>query len=813
MVAAPLFGQSDTVFLNRAINSLDAYSVKNPVEKVYLQVDKNYYAAGDDIWFKAYLTMGSRHELSEISSVLNVELINNDKGLIEQSVKLPVVSGLTWGDFKLPDTLKEGLYTIRAYTKWMRNAGTEYFFDKTINVGNAIMQNVLTKKESKLIKQKQHSATQKIASDKTDIQFFPESGSLVYGLASRVAFKAIGSDGLGKDIKGVVVDDQNHEIIQFSSRHLGMGVFNLLPVNGKTYKAIITLPDGSVNTIKLPLPSVSGYVLHIKDADSLTIEVKIEASRDLIQTNQGINLIAQSGNQVYYAAKSNSMSSSFFAIIPKNKFPSGIVQFTLFSSNGEPLNERLVFIKNNDQLKLSIAAGGNFSPRGKTRINFSAKNQQGQPVFGNFSVAVVDETKAPVNEAAESGIFSSLLLTSDIKGYIEQPGYYFAAANDHTNADLDILMLTQGYHRFEWKQILTSAAPPIVYQPEASLEITGYLKTLSGKPVPNGKISLLSANQSFFLRDTVSNSSGYFAFKNLQFKNSTRFVIQSKTKKDSKNLSVQLDTLSPPVMRAQYSSVPTLNPNDSLSAYLASSKKIYDEQRKDRLGNYPKILNEVTITALKPVLTNSSNFNGAGNADQVVLFKNIKLNCGSIAECLIGKLTGVFFKYDYANQYYYPCTYVEGKTVVMNIMVDGMIMNPETFSTLPPAIVESVDVLKSGGFTSIYGENGYTGLLLINTKKGGSANYTTANIVTYIPKGYYKAREFYAPRYDDPKTNTKMADLRSTIYWNPNVATDAKGAALFEYFNADGPGTYCLIAEGIDKDGNIGRQVYRYTVK
>src|SRR6185437_1605319 len=481
--------------------------------KVYLQLDKNYYAAGDDIWFKAYVTMGSRHELSQISGVLNVELIDIGKGLVEQSVKLPVINGLTWGDFKLPDTLKEGLYAIRAYTRWMRNAGAGYFFDKTITVGNAIVQNVLTKNEVKHIKQKQQPAAQKIASGKIDIQFFPEGGALIYGLASRVAFKAVGSDGLGKNIKGVVVDDQNHEIVQFSARHLGMGAFNLLPVKDKTYKAIITLPDGSVNTVSLPLPSVSGYALQIKDADSLNIEVRIEASRDLVQANRGISLVAQSGNQVYYAATSKSMSASFFALIPKSKFAPGIVQFTVFSSNGEPLNERLVFIENNDHLKLSIAAGEVFSPRGKMEINFSAKDQQGRPVFGNFSVAVVDETKAPVNEAAESSIFSSLLLTSDIRGYIEQPGYYFTA-NKQANADLDILMLTQGYHRFEWKQILANTAPPIVYPPEASLGITGYLKTLRGKPVPNGKISLLSANQGFFMRDTVSNSSGYFAFKN-----------------------------------------------------------------------------------------------------------------------------------------------------------------------------------------------------------------------------------------------------------------------------------------------------------
>src|SRR6185312_5071235 len=239
-------------------------------------------------------------------------------------------------------------------------------------------------------------------------------------------------------------------------------------------------------------------------------------------------LIAQSGNEVYYAAKSSSMSSSFFAIIPKNKFPSGIVQFTLFSAGGEPLNERLVFIQNNDQLDLSVNSSGKvFTPRGKTKINFSAKNQLGQPVIGNFSVAVVDEIKVPSNKTAETTIFSNLLLTSDLKGYIEQPAYYFGAITSKTKADLDILMLTQGYHRFEWKQILTNHAVPTVYQPESSFEITGYLKTLGGKPIPNGKVSLLSSNHGFFMRDTVSNGAGYFTFKNLQFKDSTSFVIQS----------------------------------------------------------------------------------------------------------------------------------------------------------------------------------------------------------------------------------------------------------------------------------------------
>jgi hypothetical protein len=811
------FAQNDSSFLSRALNSLKSNSEKNPVEKVYLQLDKSYYAAGDDIWFKAYVTAGSKHELSGISGILNVELIDY-KGSIERSIKLPLVSGLTWGDFKLPDTLNAGNYRIRAYTNWMRNAGNEYFYDRTISIGNTIFHTAFANNDHKRINQnKQRTENAIPSSNKINVQFFPESGNLVYGISSKIAFKAVGDDGLGKDIKGVVVDEQNQEITSFSSRHLGMGVFNLLPVRGKMYKARIIYPDGSEKSIDLPVPLIKGYVLHINNTDSLNIEVKIDASRDLIEenANNGINLIAQSSGEIYYAAKSKSVSSSFTAIIPKSKFPSGIVQFTLFSAAGEPLNERLAFIQNPDQLNLSVSASEKvYASRGKMKISMGAKNDQDKSAFGNFSVAVTDETNAPVNEIAESTIFSNLLLTSDIKGYIEKPNYYFTSINEQTKEDLDVLMLTQGYHRFEWKQILTNNFAPIVYQPESSLEITGHLKTLGGKPIPQGKVSLLSSSHGFFMLDTVTDAQGYFAFKNLQFKDSVKFVVQSKTNKNKNNVEIALDSISPALI-TQNKNLPDqkINIDTVLSVYLANSRSVYNEQVKYGIGDHTKALKEVKIRA-KKILPNSSNLNGPGNADQVLLAKDINTGCAAIANCLIGKLIGVYFKYNPLEGFYYPITYRSGVPVEMKIMVDGMIMDAETLNTLPPEIVESVEVLRNGSKTSFYGTDANNGLILINTIKG---NYTGAaskpNIVAFAPKGYYKAREFYSPQYDDPKTNTQMADLRSTIYWNPNIASDKEGKATFEYFNADTKGTYRVVVEGIDNNGNLGRQVYRYKVE
>lgn len=800
--------QNDTTFITRATNSLSRQPV---IEKVYLQLDKPYYAAGDNIWFKAYVTSGSRHMLSTISGVLNVELINT-ANRIERSVKLPLISGLSWGDFSLPDTIRSGYYRIRAYTQWMRNAGPDYFYNKTLYIGNTIVAAAAAnagahKKtgQKKADPVKSEVAVNKRQSAITDVQFFPESGGLLYGVNSRVAFKAVGSDGLGKDIKGVVTDQNNNEITKFSSRHLGMGEFNLLPFEGKIYKALITFADGSEKAIDLPHPQDKGYVIHIDNSDPLFIELKIEKGKN--DDSEGINLLAQSGGEVCYAAQSKSQSST--TMIPKSKFPDGIAQFTLFSDKEEPLSERLVFIQHNKQIDLSVdPAGVNFTARGKMKINLAAKDENGKAVFGNFSVAVTDETKVPVNESADGTIFSSLLLASDLKGYIEDPGYYFTPQSDEVREDLDILMLTQGYRRFEWKHILNDKTTP-KYQPETSLAISGKLTSPGGgEAIPYGQVSLLSSSGGFAMLDTVADDRGHFVFKNLQFKDSLKFVIQSKKSKGSKNLQIEMDSISRPPVTV-WAMLPAAS-DTGFSVYMNNSRAVYDKEISYGIKTKVRALKEVEIKD-KAIKINSSNLNGPGNADQVVLMKDVPPGGGSILEWLFGRLTDVVIRYNPYKFYYFPCTYKQGKIADMKIMVDGILMDPEMLMTIPPDNVESVEVLRNGSKTSIYGADAAAGLLLINLKKGAYATATSLNIVSYTPQGYYKAREFYSPQYDQLKNQPKV-DLRTTIYWNPNVATDKDGNAHFEYFNADAKGTYRVVIEGIDANGNLGREVYRYKV-
>jgi uncharacterized protein YfaS (alpha-2-macroglobulin family) len=138
------FVPKDDAPIEKLIGSLQHWSEANPQEKVYLHTDKPYYALGDTIWFKAYITIGSRHQLSALSGALYVDLIN-ERDSIQQTLKLPVTAGMAIGDFVLSDTLNEGNYRLRSYTQWMRNAGEDYFFDRTFMVGNAFNNEVVAK--------------------------------------------------------------------------------------------------------------------------------------------------------------------------------------------------------------------------------------------------------------------------------------------------------------------------------------------------------------------------------------------------------------------------------------------------------------------------------------------------------------------------------------------------------------------------------------------------------------------------------------------------------------------------------------------
>jgi TonB-dependent SusC/RagA subfamily outer membrane receptor len=793
------------------VDKLKSYFSTFDPERAYLQFDKPYYAAGDTIYFKAYVTQGGDHKLSGLSGVLHVDLINT-KNKIDQSIKLRLDSGVCWGDFALPDSIPTGNYRIRAYTQWMLNLGELDFFDQTIPVGAIVNRNV----PDSGMKQ-----PQRVISNQPDLQFFPEGGTFVEGVNTKVAFKAIGTNGLGMDVKGVVVDKDNRQVCSFESSYLGMGYFYLNPDKDNTYKAELTFSDGTQAIVDLPKPEASGISLSVADDSAQTISITIQTNGTYYQANRNKDFLLV----IYSGEKAMTyLSKQEVPVIPldieKKAIQTGVSTITLFSPDGEPLCERLLFVQNNDALNLKITSDKTeYGVKEKVNLMLNAKGPAGLSGNGHFSVAVVDESSLPLNENNEKNILTELLLASDLKGYVEQPSYYFNDTSEDARKNLDVLMLTQGYRNFEWRQVSSKDSFVVAFQPEKGLEITGRITNLSDKPIANGTVTLIPSKGGSLL-SSKSDSKGLFHFSNLVFTDTAHIVLSAVNSKGDNSTRITYLNASrhPPTVRELPYALPVVEDTGMLS-YLRAATKWHDDYNNDYSPGKGKLLAPVTVKAVKEDdQYRTQSLAGAGFADQVMHADEIERIEGNLSTSLNGRLRGVMF---YGGIPYLTTALQNGgisKAGPMLVVLDGTEIMPNsltfTVDDITAAQVETVEVLKYAS-ASIYGMRGANGVLVITTKNGSEANKDIASIgvLPVAAIGFYKARTFYSPKYDTVDVNTTKPELRSTIYWNPEVKTDEDGNATFEYYNANTAGIYKVIIEGIDNNGNIGRVVYRYKVE
>lgn len=869
--------------LTSLLAKLASYASKTPFEKVYLHLDKPYYAAGDDIWLKAYLVNTNTDSPSGLSEILYVDLIN-EQGKTKKNLKLPVQGGITWGNISLPDTLAEGNYRIRAYTQYMRNFGDEFFFDKTIKIGNSLNNRIFAKanhvfssasgknqltttitfKNDKeqpyadadlkysimlngaeefkgksktnangeavlvasdlkpqvfsqgIIKTEITTASKtnltkeipiKATSNNADVQFLPEGGHLVAGLPCKIGVKAINSLGKGENVKGWIINSEGNEILNFETTHLGMGNFIFAPLANQTFKAKLQFADGSTKEFALPVAEQSGYALMVNNADTAKISVRIAMTADLIGKD-ALTLVCTKNGQVYFNQSLKAEKQVTLISLLKKELSSGLYQFNLFNTQGISIAERIAFVNNADD-KIALQVSGlatSYARKSTITANMVAQNN-GQPTQGSFSVAVTNASAVKPDEENETNILSSLLLTSDLKGYIENPNYYFMGGKNALS-DLDNLLLTQGWRKTDWTKVANNTLPTLNFKPEKTLSISG--RIIKGKkPVPQGKVSLVSTQGGFFYKDTVADNEGRFEFDNLIFPDTTKFIIQARTAKDRKFVTIDIDQTQPVMVTPNKNlSDVEVNVNNMLNDYLQQSKRYFNDQINKGFLNKTIMLDEIKVVEKKNPASNSQNLNGAGRADAI--FTADDFNTGlPLSSILQGRVAGVIVR----NQQAYSMRNL-ANSAPMAIVVDGLNMgadyNLDDYNSFD---IESVEVLKPGPMTAIYGSQGTQGIILITSKRGGSVAYNryAPGIITYSPGGYATIKEFYSPKYASLESLTN--DYRTTVYWQPQLVTDAEGKANFTYYNTDVPGTYRMVIEGIDLQGNIARKVLTYQVK
>jgi hypothetical protein len=804
---------NDHAVLNQVMAKLDTFKKTHIREKAYLQFDKPYYAAGDTIYFKAYVTMGEEHLPSNISGVLHVDLLNT-QNKVDQSLKLPLTDGAAWGDFSLPDSLPKGNYNIRAYTRWMLNDGNYYTRDMTIG----------SLKDNKVPEAGSPQAS--VPKGTPDMQFLPEGGAMVAGLNLKIAFKSLNTNGKGLGARGVIIDDENQQVCVFEAGHLGMGFFTMKPRPGITYRAEVTFANGATSTIALPAIVAKGMALSVDNISIPKAGVKIAVNEACYLENKGKNymLAIKSGDMVNMVSFRLDSPVMTFDIL-KRKLHTGIASVTLLSPAGEPLMERLFFVQNYEQLTLDVSSDkALYAKRGKVSLKLQASDRTTTPVQGHFSVSVTDEGKVPDDGHNDNNILSSLLLTSDLRGYVEQPNDYFRDTS-MAAASLDLLMLTQGYRGYSMRRMLTDN-PPVKYQPETGLAINGIVKNLFGKPIANATVTLITVKGGALISST-SDANGIFRFDGLDFADTTRFVLSAVNAngKNTTQITYVVDKQEPELTAAKPKNKPAVA--DTLLLPYMNNYRLQQSENIKYGRIHGILLKNVTIKAKaapKPNIHN--NLVSPEFADQVILPDQMPKG-GSFSSRLEAVIHGAHVEripvtletkagsYAFLNR---ASNYIRRP---MRVIVDGTDSDGD-LDELTGMPIESIEVLTSPGNIGAYGgltlppgrmyRGGYEGVLVITTAIN-KVDVASIGILPFTPKGFYKAREFYAPKYDYAPAAAGPADLRGTIFWKPELITAKDGIASFDFYNADGTGTYKVTIEGIDSKGNLGRQVYRYKVE
>jgi alpha-2-macroglobulin-like protein len=651
-----------------------------------------------------------------------------------------------------------------------------------------------------------------------DLQFMPEGGTLVEGLSSWVAFKSLNENGKAADIKGEVRDEQGKTVATFNSYHFGMGKFLFTPQAGHVYKAYITSPTGIATAYEMPVASLNGILMHLEKQNH-TITVQLNAS-----VNMDVKLRGTVRNTTWYTTNIELKKGINSFTIDENLFPAGIAQFSLVAANELPLAERLFFLHEERQLNVKLRFDKpSYAPREKVKLSILTTDPEGNPVPSNFSISVVDDKRWTFADDRQDHILSWLLLSSELKGKIEEPQFYFKKEEPKAIPALDLLMLTHGYRYFDFIEYVVREGM-LKYLPDQDNIVSGRVQDLNGNPV-QARMFLMNnvyggrameyttgADGAFFFSDLASNSSYYLFAQPLV--NSGKVVI---------NILQNGLGYNPAKARAlnMLVSKPKAFEGIGISPLPADRNK---ELAAKRMGVVPfnnrqSALNEVVVvgfgTQRKANLT---------AAVSVVRADEIGVTA-QLSNALQGKVAGLQISQS-GNFLQTPSLRLRGSSTVTGnheplFILNGVPVDGLSLNTLNPNDIDNITVLKDGNATALYGYRAAYGAIVIESKKlrrerinlkFKAHNFYTSQQFNTSGISFTPVKRFYAPRYETIKTEER-SDFRETIYWNPVVQTNKEGVAEIDFYNSDASTTFRAVAEGIGFNGLPGRTENTYAVQ
>lgn len=777
-------------------------------EKIYVHTDRDYYTGGGDVFFKVYLTDASLLQEKSSSKVAYVDLIDENKKVV-QSKTIAIQDGQGVGDFQLTSKYKSGNYILRAYTEYMKNFDTAFFFRKTIYI-RSITNSAVTKT---------------IVTKKAVVQFFPEGGDLVDGLTSKIGIKATDKNGFGIKIAGQILAADQQEISTISTNKNGFGQFLLTPRQGQTYTFTGTY-NGEAIKASLPKILKEGAILSLENGKNEMIKVQINTNVPTITMIGNGYLIGQAMGQVFFKEKIESAATTDFELDGYD-IPYGVLHFTLFDNLGRPLAERLFFNHVGiDNFNVDISADkATYEKRDKVQLKLDVYDDNGEIIETDLSLSVRSNylERATANN---DNIQSYLLLSSDIKGVIENPTAYFIDTEKATIANLDLLLLTQGWRRFVWQDALKIPIEKLPYQPEQSLSIAGEItkKDVVDKPVKAvGFLSELSANLSMI--DFETNSAGQFSIDGLQAVNGTEMILQAaildkKQQKVKKGSYILKGNRAINIELAEKQPLPV---NNDLTYFLKKANR--QKEKYTSLSNLENVSYkndlayedigfsididsvEITATKIDKVIDYYEDGMLYSRPDTRLLMEEVAdpNSYNNILGILAGRVPGLTFGVggmEIRGTQSGPAGLTSNTP---EFMVNGSAVSKEFVLSINPANVAFIDVLKGLSTLSIYGEYGGNGLVMIYLKppreRQQREKKEVPGIINFTFNGYDQARAFYTPVYTDLNRTISKADNRVTLHWTPTIQFNNEGEAYIEFFTSDRVGTYDIIVEGLSKEG------------
>ena len=808
------------------VERLLAFYAEAQPEISYLHLNQAAYAAGETVWFKAYVADAARHLHDSLSRVLYVDVVSPAGRRVLLRRTLALRGGLAHGHLDLPDTLAQGIYTVRAYTHWMRNADEQLFFSRRVPVWQAAPPDADAASASAAkAAPTRRAAARAAAPVRPDVQFFPEGGDYVASLATVVGVKALDPTGAGLAVRGEILDDQNQVQASFSTPALGMSTFSFTPTPGRRYRARVTLPAGT--TADYPLPAVlpSGWVMTTREiGSSYKVFIRHQSAAGAPAKPVGLRLLAHvRGVPVYVGQGQIEGKETFAATLPKDKLPAGVLHLTLFDEQQVPRAERLAFVPDTSPLRVTVRPDKPaYGPREAVTVDVDVRTAAGAPAAAELSLAVASESGLPAIGTSDATIESHLLLTSELKGYVENPGYYFRSPTPETRFALDHLLLTQGWSRFVWRELLTPASPTANFRfpPEQSLTLGGQLVRGNQKPVPNGAVTLLEGD-SKSVSVGQTDAAGFFLFTGFSGQDSSRVLVQARTEKGGSNVLVQLNELWPlpakprplPLLAA-----PALAPEVAVYSQRSRRQQVLEQQYSPDPSR-SIMLRNVTVKGSRPTEPPRDPRSIHGSVSNVIKLSDIPAanTYFDIFQLIQGRVPGVQITRNGGsyNVLIRGVSSITGSSQPL-FLLDGMpISDADALVGIPPVIVERIEILK-GAAAAIYGSRGGNGVIAVFTKRGNPdydyAKEPAAGVVVRRLPAYHRAREFYAPRYDKASPANRPDPRATTLYWLPRLQVPASGTARFTFYTADQGGSFRVSAEGIGATGQPALGVAAFTV-